>query len=261
MTGEALVEPSSRRGLVRREGRLLTPGRLVVPSVCVAVVVAVWVWIASSDLDFTESGALSLGRLLDRTWNHLEITAVATVIVIAIAVPLGILLTRPRARRVMPVVLAIANVGQAIPSIGLIVLLTIPMGVGFRTVLLALVVYAILPVLRNTMVGLQQVDRALIEAGRGMGMSTHDVLWKIEMRLAVPVIVAGVRVALVLLVGTAALGAFVNVTTLGDTIITGIKGNRAIITVTGAALTAVLALLIDWLAGVTEDVLRPRGLR
>ncbi len=110
------------------------------------------------------------------------------------------------------------------------------------------------------MVGLRQVDPNLLEAGRGMGLSNFQVLRKIEMPLAVPVVLAGVRTALVINVGTAALVALTNAGGLGGIIIGGLVSNRPIVTVVGSVLTAVLALFIDYLGRVAEDVLRPRGL-
>jgi osmoprotectant transport system permease protein len=124
----------------------------------------------------------------------------------------------------------------------------------------ALVAYSVLPVLRNTMVGLQQVDRTLIEAARGMGMSKLRVLLRIELPLAVPVILAGVRTALVINVGTATLATFVNAGGLGNVISGGLSTSRDTVIITGAILTATLALLVDWVGGIAEDVLRPKGL-
>ena len=124
----------------------------------------------------------------------------------------------------------------------------------------ALVAYSLLPILRNTMVGLQGVDRFLIEAGRGMGMSRARVLGQIELPLAVPVILAGVRTALVINVGTATLATFVNAGGLGFLIVNALALNRQPVLIVGSVLTAVLALLIDWLGGVAEDILRPKGL-
>ena len=110
------------------------------------------------------------------------------------------------------------------------------------------------------MVGLDQVDDKLIEAGRGMGLTTRSVLLRIELPLAVPVILAGIRTALILTVGTMVLATFINAGGLGDIINGGIVNNRTPILLTGAVLTAGLALLIDWLAGIAQEVLRPRGL-
>jgi osmoprotectant transport system permease protein len=180
--------------------------------------------------------------------------------VILIAVSLGILLTRPGARLLNPPVLALTNVGQAIPSIGLLVLLGITLGIGFKYAIIALVAYSVLPVLRNTMVGIQQVDRALIEAGRGMGMTKASVLLRIELPLAVPVILAGVRTALIINVGTATLATFTGAGGLGDLINNGLRLGRDNVILVGAMLTALLALTIDWIASVAEDFLRPKGL-
>jgi osmoprotectant transport system permease protein len=185
---------------------------------------------------------------------------IATVVVGLLAVPAGILLTRPFSRPVRPVILGFANLGQAVPSIGVIALLTIIWTIGLRTAIVALVAYAFLPILRNTMVGLQQVNPSIIEAGRGMGMTRRGVLARIELPLAVPVILAGVRTALVITVGTAALATFINAGGLGDIINYGLVQNRFSVTLTGGALTAALAVLIDWVAGIAEDLLRPRGL-
>ena len=126
--------------------------------------------------------------------------------------------------------------------------------------MIGLTFFTLLPVLRNTMVGLDQVDKPTIEAGRGMGMTRWQVLTKIELPLAVPVILAGVRTALVINVGTATLAVFIGGGGLGETINSGLKLNQNLTLITGSAITALLALTIDWLASVAERVLRPRGL-
>jgi osmoprotectant transport system permease protein len=180
---------------------------------------------------------------------------------VVIAVGAGILLTRPALRWLAPFATALANIGQATPAIGLLVLLSIWLGIGTTTALIGLVAYAVLPVLRNTIVGINQVDRHLIEAGRGIGMSQLAVLVRVELPLAVPVIVAGVRTALILAVGVATLATFINAGGLGGLIVTGIKLQREPVLITGAVLTGALALILDWLGGVIGDLLRPRGVR
>ena len=170
------------------------------------------------------------------------------------------LLSRRRARWFATPILAVANGGQAIPSIGVLVLLAVTVGVGFKMAVVSLVVYALLPVLRNTMVGLGQVSPALIDAGRGMGMSSRQVLMQIELPIAVPIMLAGIRVALILNVGVATLATYTNAGGLGSFIESGIVFNRMPILLTGSVLTIALALLVDWLAGLAEQRLRPRGL-
>ena len=124
----------------------------------------------------------------------------------------------------------------------------------------ALVLYAILPVLRNTMVGLDNVDRAVIEAGRGMGMTRMQALLRIELPLAVPVILAGVRTALILNISMAALAFLIGAGGLGVTINTGLELQQNSVIIVGAVLVALLALIFDWIGAVAERFLRPRGL-
>jgi osmoprotectant transport system permease protein len=180
--------------------------------------------------------------------------------VVALAIPLGILLTRRFARRIAPATLAVINALQSVPSFGVIVLLAILFGVGFRYAVIALVIYAFLPILRNTMVGLEQVDPAVIEAGQGMGMTRRSILWRLELPLAVPVMLAGVRTALMINVGTATIAVLTNAGGLGRIIYTGIQLAREPVLITGAVLTAVLALTVDYIAGIVEEHLSPRGL-
>lgn len=230
--------------------------------IAVAVVMVGWlIWRFSADLSSVDLRTLGWGPLGRLTWEHLKLTLVGTLIVTVIAIPLGIALTRPGLRRASPFVVAFANGGQAAPSIGLMVLLAMWLGFGFWTAILALSVYAILPVLRNTITGLDGVDRTLIEAGRGMGMSAVAVMLRIELPLAVPVIMSGVRTALVLMVGTASLATFINAGGLGLLITTGVNLFRNEILITGGILIAALALLIDWVGRLLEFVVRPKGMR
>jgi osmoprotectant transport system permease protein len=230
------------------------------PLFCAAVLGALYLYVSGQQLDSIEARRLTSEFITASTLRHLYLVGVSTVLVIAIAVPLGILLTRPFMRRVTPSIMAVASTGQAVPSIGVIVVLALAFGFGVRYAIAALVLYAFLPVLRNTMVGLEQVDESVIEAGRGMGMTKRQVLGRIELPLAVPVVLAGVRTALVINVGTAAIATLTNAGGLGDIIYTGLVQSRRIVILTGAVLTAVLALLVDYVAGIAEDVLRPRGL-
>jgi ABC-type proline/glycine betaine transport system permease subunit len=179
---------------------------------------------------------------------------------VLVAVPLGTFFTRRFARPVMPIGLGLGNLGQAVPAIGLIVLLALWIDIGFWVACLALVVYSVLPVLRNTIAGLQGVDPKLKEAAAGMGMSRWMILRKVELPLAVPVILAGVRTALVLTFSTAVLATFINAGGLGDGLVAGIKLNRPLLTFTYGILAALLTLLADWAGGVAEKLLRPKGI-
>ncbi|WBB69265.1 ABC transporter permease [Micromonospora sp. WMMD812] len=252
-SGQVADAPPSRwRGLLRRHATM--------PLVLAAALLATYLWVRSLALDDIERRSLNAGYLFQVTSQHIAISAMTTLLVVTIAVSAGVLLTRPALRWLAPLVTALANVGQAMPAIGVLVLLSIWLGIGAGTALIGLVAYAVLPVLRNTIAGINQVDRHLIEAGRGIGMSPFAVLLRVELPLAVPVILAGVRTALVLAVGVATLATFIDAGGLGGLIVTGIKLQRDSVLVTGAVLTAALALTLDWLGGVIADLLRPPGL-
>ncbi len=199
-------------------------------------------------------------KLWPQTVQHLEIAALSTLLVIVVAIPLGILLTRPAFRRVAPTILTIANSGQAFPAYGLLVGGLFLLGNGRTTVIYCLALFALLPVLRNTMVGLDGVDRNVIEAGRGMGMTKRLALTRIELPLAVPVILAGVRTAIVLNIGMATLAFLIGGGALGITISSGLKLNQDPVLIVGAAMVAIVALTFDWLGALAERYLRPRGL-
>ena len=235
-------------------------GGLVVPLVLTALVVGLLVYVQTAELDDIEARLLAPGFLLDATLRHLLLVGVSTVIVVLLAVPLGILATRPSVRRFVPLIIGLGNVAQGVPSLGVLVLLAIYVDIGFMPAIAALVLYAFLPILRNTIVGLQQVDPFVIESGRGMGMSRGTVLRRLELPLAVPVVLAGIRTAAVINVGTATIATLVNAGGLGDVIYQGLVLNRLVVTVVGLLRAAVLALFIDYLAGLLEQALRPQGL-
>lgn len=260
-TPEALDATGALTTGAARPSRRATRLRLLLtPAAVCAVLAVLYAWVSAQDLDSIERRSLNGPVILAKAVEHLQMTLAATALVVVIAIPLGIVASRSRNRIITPVILTAANLGQAVPCIGLLVLCTFLLGVGFQTALVGLVAYSVLPVLRNTMVGVQQVDPALVEAARGMGMTRGQVLRRVELRLAVPAILAGLRTALVLTVGVATLGAFVAAGGFGELIINGLKLNRMPVTVVGGVLTACIAFLIDWLGALAEDVLRPRGL-
>lgn len=239
-------------------------GIWLAPFGILALVVALLLYYTSLDLanaNTQQRSALDWStKLWPQTVEHLSIAFWATLLVIAVAVPLGILLTRPAFRRVAPWVLTVANSGQALPAYGLLILFLILLGQGTVTVIWALALYALLPVLRNTMVGLDQVDRATIEAGRGMGMTKRQALTGIELPLAVPVIIAGVRTATIINIGMATLAFLVGGGGLGITINSGLKLQQNEVLIVGAVMVAIVALTFDWLGAVAERYLKPRGL-
>jgi osmoprotectant transport system permease protein len=259
------VAPDSPQGITRvapqpDRRRLAARAALTTPAVLIAGTVALYVWVHSRQLDIVEQRILTRARLVMALRQHLVLVGVSTVAVVVIAVPLGILLSRPAARRVAPIVNAVTVAAQSIPSFGLIVLFAITLGLGARYAIYALIVSALLPVLSNTITGLQQIDSELKEAASGIGMTRRQVLRRIELPLAVPVILAGMRTAIVWNVGVATVAAFAGAGGLGSVITVGLIQNRDVVTVVGATLTAILALFLDHLARVGQQLLTPQGL-
>ena len=253
---EATSPVASKRPARKLSWQQLT----IVPAMLVVLLLATWLWFQQADLDPVSENALSNGQVSQALREQIELTVISTFFVLIIAIPLGILLTRRAFRKASPVALAFANMGQATPAIGLLALLVIWLGIGRKAALIGIIIYAVLPVLSNTIAGLKANDPTLLEAARGIGMSSSGVLMRVELPLAVPLILAGVRTALVLNVGTATLAVFGGGGGLGVLITAGITNQRMPVLVLGSILTVALALLVDWLASLVEVLLRPRGL-
>lgn len=239
------------------------PGRprwIIQPVLCVLAVVGSLVYVNVADISESEKRSLSVSQLLVLLRQHMEVSLAATLLTCLVAIPVGVLLTRGPMRRFAKPIITVAGFGQAAPAIGLIALGAVLFGIGSVGAIVALTAYGALPIIANTVVGLDGVDPRLVEAARGMGMSSMSTLLRIELPLAMRVIIAGVRTALVLIVGTAALASFTGAGGLGQLITTGIKLQQSTTLIVGAILVAALALAIDWLARVVEMVAAPKGL-
>jgi len=193
------------------------------------------------------------GEIVSLTAEHLVLVALSTILAVSIGVPVGILLTR-RPRLARPI-LGFAGVVQTVPSLALFgFLIPLPLigGIGARTAIVALIVYALLPILRNTYAGIRSVDPAIVEAATGLGMTARQRLWWVELPLALPVVLAGVRIATVVSIGLATIAAAIGAGGLGVLIYRGIAivDNRLILA--GALPAALLALAADFLLGALE---------
>ena len=206
--------------------------------------------------DFIIRNRVEVFRL---TLEHLALVAMAMALAVLIGVPLGIVLTRRRALRRW--VLGAANVVQTVPSLALFgFLIPVPLigGIGGRTAIVALTLYALLPIIRNTFAGISGVDRAVIEAARGMGMTDGQLLWQVETPLALGVILAGIRVATVISVGVATIAAAIGAGGLGTYIFRGVAMVDNQVILAGAIPAAVLAVLADLSLGWAERRLAAR---
>lgn len=198
-------------------------------------------------------------EVLEFTLQHLALVAIAMVFAVLIGLPLGIVLTRRHTLRHW--VLGGANVIQTVPSLALFgFLIPVPFigGIGARTAIVALALYALLPIIRNTYVGISGVDPAVVEAARGMGMTGRQMLWQVEIPLSLGVILAGIRVATVISVGVATIAAAIGAGGLGTYIFRGVAMVDNQVILAGAIPAAVLAVLADLSLGWAERRLTAR---
>jgi osmoprotectant transport system permease protein len=214
--------------------------------------------------------------MLDATQRHLILTVGAMAIACSLAIPIGIILARSRFRTLSQGIMGLAGMIQTIPSLALIALIvalllwfndwTGSLGatwrfsvIGLGPGLTVLVAYALLPVLRNTFTGVRQVDESVIDVARGMGMTSRQILWKVQLPLAVPIIMAGIRISTVWTIGIATLVTFIGAGGLGDLIYSGLTTRRTELLMAGVLPAVVMAVVLDWTLGLIEKLLTPQG--
>jgi len=193
-------------------------------------------------------------ELWQKTLEHLVLTGASTGLAVLVGLPLGIWITRNAVAR-RPV-LGASGIVQTIPSLAMLAFLLPLLGIGVKPAIAALTLYALLPIVRNTYTGLSEVAPDILEAARGVGFTNRQQLLMVELPLAVPVIVAGVRTAAVIGVGIATLSAFIGAGGLGDFINRGLALNNTRLILLGAIPAALLALLVDAVIGLIERLLR-----
>ena len=213
-------------------------------------------------------------EMLQSTREHMVLTLIAMLIACAIAIPLGIMLARCRSKLLVNTAMGLVNIIQPIPSLALVALTVVLfclinefLGVrvlatlGTPPALVALIAYALLPILRNTYTGIRQVDPAVVEVATGMGMTRRQILFSVELPLALPFIMAGIRISTVWTIGVATLVSLVGAGGLGDLIFRSLSNYKINLILAGAAPAATLALILDWLLGRLERWLMPAGLQ
>lgn len=201
--------------------------------------------------------------ILVHTYEHVYLCFFTLVIAVSIAVPLGVLLAHCRWRPLAGSTMLTASVVQTVPGLALIALIVVVCAlVGWPTIgtfpaMIALVLYALLPILRNTYTGLRQIDPDVVEVARGMGMRSHQILFQVELPLSLPVIMAGVRTSTVWTIGTATLCALIGAGGLGDLIMRGLRSIQIDYLLAGTIPAAALAIFADWILGRIERWLTP----
>ncbi len=194
------------------------------------------------------------GDILLSTLRHIEVSLIAVIISVAIAIPLGILITRYR--KMAHLVVNSANIGQTIPSLAILGMVIPVLGIGLKPAVFALVLRGVLPIINNTYSGITNVNSSIIEAGKGMGMRSRQILRLVELPLSFPVIMAGIRTATVLSISVATLAALIGAGGLGDLIFQGIVMADRNLLLAGSIPTALLAIGADLLLGWLEKRLR-----
>ncbi|MTH53336.1 ABC transporter permease subunit [Bacillus mangrovi] len=187
--------------------------------------------------------------VLARTGEHLAIVAQAMIYGCLTAITLGILLTRMKEGTLNQLIFGIVNVFQTIPTVALLAMFIPLFGIGTVPAIVALYLYSLLPLLRNTYSGIKEVDSGVVEAAKGMGYSSFQSLWKIELPLAFPYILSGIRLTAVYIVSWTTLAALIGAGGLGDMIVAGMSNNDNFLIFTGTVSAVVLALLIDLILG------------
>lgn len=198
------------------------------------------------------------GLILDKAGQHIYLAGIAVLLACAVGIPTGFLITNNK--RAASIVINVANIIQTIPSLALFAFAMPLFGIGAKPAIFALFMYALLPIIKNTLIGIRNVDPAIIEAARGMGMSKTQIMFQVEIPLAISVIMAGVRIATVTGIGIATIAALIGAGGLGQLIYQGISMMDYEMILAGAISSALLALVADFILGLVEKRLTSKGL-
>lgn len=198
-------------------------------------------------------------ELFTKTIEHISISLLSLLAAIIVAVPLGILLTK--SNKLAKVVLSITSVLQTVPSLAILAMMIPFFGIGTLPAVIALFLYVLLPILNNTYLGIQSVKKDAKEAGRAMGMTSNQILRMVELPLAVPVIMSGIRLSAVYAISWATLASYIGAGGLGDFIFNGLNLFQPKLIIAGAVLVTLLALVTDLILAVIENYTTPKGLK
>jgi osmoprotectant transport system permease protein len=198
-------------------------------------------------------------EMLFKAWEHLYISLIAVLLGVIVAVPLGILLSRMK--KGAEFIIGVANILQTLPSLAVLAFFIPLLGVGKFPAIIALFIYSVLPILRNTYIGIKGVSSNLIESGIGIGMTNWERIRLVELPLALPVIMAGIRTATVYLIGWATLASFIGGGGLGDYIFIGLNLYQEEYIIFGAVPVIIMAIMIDFILAKLEAKVIPKGIK
>lgn len=198
-------------------------------------------------------------QLVSKTIEHFYISIIALLIAIVVAVPVGILLSRTT--KTANVVLTIAGVLQTIPTLAVLAIMIPIFGVGKTPAIVALFIYVLLPILNNTVLGVKNIDKNVIQAGQSMGMTQFQLMKDVQMPLALPMIISGIRLSSVYVISWATLASYVGAGGLGDLVFNGLNLYQPPMIISAAILVTLLALIVDFLLSLVEKWAIPKGLK
>ncbi|SDC64099.1 osmoprotectant transport system permease protein [Pelagirhabdus alkalitolerans] len=205
--------------------------------------------------EYIEFWEIRYENIFEYLIEHLTISFVSILFAIILTIPLAIWMTKMKHERVKGLIFSVANLFQTVPTIAMFALLIPVFGIGFTPAVVALFLYALLPLLRNTYAGIESIDQGIVEAAKGMGYNTVQRLFKIELPIAVPYIMSGIRITTVYIISWTTLAAVIGAGGLGDLVMAGIGVNNTYMIFTGTMLAIILALFIDLLFGLIEKKL------
>ena len=198
-------------------------------------------------------------QLLSKAVEHFYISMFALLLAIVVAVPLGILLSKTQ--RTANVVLTVAGVLQTIPTLAVLAIMIPIFGVGKKPAIVALFIYVLLPILNNTVLGVKNIDKNVIQAGQSMGMTKFQLMKDVEMPLALPLIISGIRLSSVYVISWATLASYVGAGGLGDLVFNGLNLYQPPMIISAAIVVTLLALVIDFILSLVEKWVVPKGLK
>jgi osmoprotectant transport system permease protein len=210
------------------------------------------------DMNILEYFAQNWQMLLEKTGDHAVLALTAVGFSCLVGIPLGILITRNK--KLADIIISIANIIQTVPSLALFAFMIPIIGIGTKNAIFALFLYALLPIIKNTYIGIKNVDPAIKEAAVGMGMSRFQILYKVEIPLCIAVIMGGIRIATVTCIGVATIATLIGAGGLGDIIYQGIGMVNYNMIIMGAIFSAILALIADFVLGMLEKLLTSKGI-
>ena len=202
--------------------------------------------------DYIEFWKDKFSSILNYTTEHIVISFTVIILAILFSVPLAIYMTKMKSEKVKNLIFTVVNIFQTIPTIALLAIMIPIMGIGFKPAVLALFLYALLPLLRNTYAGMESVDADIVEAAKGMGFNAFQSLFKVELPMALPFIMSGIRVTSVYIISWTTLAALIGAGGLGDLVLAGIGYNDKFMIFTGTILAILIAVLLDLILGKFE---------